>query len=184
MKKPHILPLVIVLLLIVILLGGCTSSQSTATEAVPTLASPSEEPTLMSTPSEPLPTEIQPTAEIGPVTGPIPLVNPGFEEQAADGTLPGWTHSGAAGAILIEDNGHSSDFRLTQTSTAVYQVETSQTITGLANGPGIRCAPGCAPAAGKKKSTWRSSAGTRKSEPMCRRPHRATVGCSWLSPTR
>ena len=110
--------LLIVLLLIVILLAGCTSSQSTATEAVPTLASPSEEPTPMSTPKLNLsPPRSHPPLNPPRTGSPIPLVNPGFEEQAADGTLAGWTHSGACDAILIEDNGHSSDFRLTHNST-------------------------------------------------------------------
>ena len=132
-KNSSLSPLIFLLLLT--LLAGCAAPSSQPTEPAPILASPTEELTLMSTPSEPLPTEIPPTAEIGPLTGPIPLVNPGFEEQAAGGTLPGWTHSGDVAAILIEDNGHSSDFRLTHTSSAVYQVETSQTITGFANGP-------------------------------------------------
>ena len=90
----------------------------------------------MSTPeTEPLPTENQPAAEPAPVGSPIPLVNPGFEEQAADGSLPGWTHSGDVAAILIEDNGHSGELRLTHKSAAAYQVETFQSISGLADGP-------------------------------------------------
>jgi arabinogalactan endo-1,4-beta-galactosidase len=132
MKKPRFLPTLIVLLLLL----GLASCTSPTTQPAPTLAIPTEELSPMSaTPEmEPVPTEISPTSEPAVAGIPIPLVNPGFEERAADGTLPGWTHSGAAHATLIEDNGHSSDSRLTHTSAAVYQVETSQTITGLANG--------------------------------------------------
>ena len=35
---------------------------------------------------------------------------------------------------MIEDRGHSSDFRLTHKSEAAYQVETWQTVSGLADG--------------------------------------------------
>ncbi len=87
------------------------------------------------------------TAEIGPtatemvpsdVTRPSPepalLVNPGFEDQDADGLPTGWSHTGAAEAIHIEDRGHSGDFRLTHRGSEPYQVETSQTVSGLGNG--------------------------------------------------
>ena len=36
--------------------------------------------------------------------------------------------------LVIEDRGHSGDFRLTHKAAEAYQVETSQIVTGLANG--------------------------------------------------
>ena len=83
---------------------------------------------------KPTTTEVPPSATPVPALAPVSLVNPGFEEQAPDGTITGWTHSGATEAVLIEDRGHSGDFRLTHKGEATYQVETLQTITGLANG--------------------------------------------------
>jgi arabinogalactan endo-1,4-beta-galactosidase len=46
----------------------------------------------------------------------------------------GWSHTGDEEAILIEDRGHSGDFRLSHTGEEPYQVETWQTTSGLANG--------------------------------------------------
>lgn len=45
----------------------------------------------------------------------------------------GWTIGGAAQAVKLADRGHSGNFRLTHQATEAYQVETSQTITGLVN---------------------------------------------------
>ncbi|MBK9925174.1 MAG: glycosyl hydrolase 53 family protein [Anaerolineales bacterium] len=103
---------------IAILLGifggivGCTSPSPTATPSVPTITQESE-----------------PTA-----TGPIELVNPGFEEQGADGVLAGWTSTGKPEAVMVEKNGHFSDSRLTHKASENHLVETSQVVSGLADG--------------------------------------------------
>lgn len=68
-----------------------------------------------------------------PVSGPAALLNPGFEEKDASGMLIGWSSTGAEYLILIEDRGHSGSFRLTHKASETYIVETSQSISGLAN---------------------------------------------------
>ncbi len=82
---------------------------------------------------EPTATETQPSAAPSPMAKPINVINPGFEEQEPGETLAGWNHTGAAKAALIEGNGHSGDSRLTHKGVEAYQVETWQTISGLAN---------------------------------------------------
>jgi len=79
------------------------------------------------------PTDLPPSATPAPTAGPASLVNPGFEEPASGAALPGWSHSGAADAILTEKNGHESEARLTHKSDQIYEAETSQVVTGLAN---------------------------------------------------
>jgi arabinogalactan endo-1,4-beta-galactosidase len=69
-----------------------------------------------------------------PTLEPVSLTNPGFEDPETGGVLPGWGHTGAADAVTIEDRGHSGDFRLTHQGSEAYQVETWQTVSGLANG--------------------------------------------------
>lgn len=64
---------------------------------------------------------------------PISLTNPGFEDQTADGKPAGWDQTGTLEAVTLDDRGHSGDFRLTHERAEPYQVETSQTISGLAN---------------------------------------------------
>lgn len=64
---------------------------------------------------------------------PARLANPGFEEQEAASLPAGWTHTGAMEAVRLDENGHTGDWRLTHQAGAAYQVETSQTLTGLAN---------------------------------------------------
>jgi len=68
-----------------------------------------------------------------PDFGPVALVNPGFEEKDASGALVGWSSTGPENAILIEDRGYSGSFRLTHKASEAYTVETSQSISGLAN---------------------------------------------------
>jgi arabinogalactan endo-1,4-beta-galactosidase len=63
---------------------------------------------------------------------PPSLANPGFEEREADGLPTGWSISGAVEAVKLDDHGHSGDFRLTHQAAEAYQVETSQTVAGLA----------------------------------------------------
>lgn len=64
----------------------------------------------------------------------IAITNPGFEEQDASGLPLGWTSSGTTSAVILEDRGHTGNFRLTHKAAEVYQVETSQKLAGLANG--------------------------------------------------
>jgi arabinogalactan endo-1,4-beta-galactosidase len=64
----------------------------------------------------------------------IPLTNPGFEMSEPDGSPTGWTSTGAVEAVIIEDRGHTGEFRLTQKAEQTYLVETSQTVQGLTNG--------------------------------------------------
>jgi len=145
-KKTRLWITLIVILEVASILVGCTSArpQETASETEPTQAETLLEPTLPNPTLEPGPMdtspEIEPTATgVPPSATPSPapqaisLVNPGFEEQDQSGTLTGWNHTGAAEAILIEDRGHSGDFRLTHKGEEAYQVETWQTISGLAN---------------------------------------------------
>jgi arabinogalactan endo-1,4-beta-galactosidase len=82
---------------------------------------------------EPKATEIPSSAAPSPLTESVSLINPGFEEQELNGMPTGWKNTGAEEATLIEDRGHSGDFRLTHKGPEAYQVETWQTITGLAN---------------------------------------------------
>jgi len=79
-------------------------------------------------PSTAAPEPAEPTAE------PVSLANPGFEDRNTDGTPAGWTISGAAETVKLDDRGHSGSLRLTHQGAEAYQVGTSQTITGLANG--------------------------------------------------
>ena len=86
--------------------------------------SPDIEPTTTRIPSDAVPS---PTAES------VNLINPGFEEREPSGTLAGWNNTGTGEAQVIEDRGHSGDFRLTHTATEAYQVDTWQAISGLNN---------------------------------------------------
>lgn len=79
------------------------------------------------------PEKSTPEEPAGPTAEPVPLANPGFEEQS--GGLPaGWEITGAADAVLLEDRGYSGELRLTHKGAQAYQVETAQTVTGLADG--------------------------------------------------
>ena len=84
--------------------------------------------------SETEPTVDQETSTPAPALEAADLVNPGFEEGDAGGDPSGWVSSGDVSAILLEKNGYSGDIRLTHKSSDTYQVETSQTVTGLGNG--------------------------------------------------
>jgi arabinogalactan endo-1,4-beta-galactosidase len=64
---------------------------------------------------------------------PVSLVNPGFEELDSAGKPTGWNISGNESAVLIEDKGQSGNYRLTHKAAKAYQVETGQTVSGLAN---------------------------------------------------
>lgn len=66
------------------------------------------------------------------------LTNPGFEADATGTATPaGWSTSSATGqnsASYTESGGASGSYRLSHWSSSAYQVETYQTLTGLANG--------------------------------------------------
>lgn len=109
------------------ILVGCSSAQpqEIATPAHPAVAGASPAP-------QPGSDRALSTAAPEPAQ-PVGLANPGFEDQQADGMPAGWTIGGAAQAVKLADRGHSGNFRLTHQATEAYQVETSQTITGLVN---------------------------------------------------
>jgi hypothetical protein len=136
----------LLVLLVCSIVVGCTSSAPTGTsapaespdpDALPDSypAGPSPEPGPRVTTPEIEPTEME-TASTGvptPVPEPVALNNPGFENQEAGGTPEGWSTTGAAEAVLVEENGHSGDFRLTHRGSEAYLVETTQTVSGLAD---------------------------------------------------
>ncbi len=101
-------------LMLILAMAGCGPASITA-QPVPLTEQPTTIPT-----SEPItPASPAKAAE---------LANPGFEEQIA-----GWKNSGPENAILIEDKGHSGSYRLTHKASETYIVETSQSVSGLAN---------------------------------------------------
>ncbi|MFN2196850.1 MAG: arabinogalactan endo-beta-1,4-galactanase [Anaerolineales bacterium] len=110
---------------------GCAPSPASSPD--PATPIPVTRPASIETSPSPTRTEVSPSPTPEPTPGPASLVNPGFEDQAPDGTLPGWTSTGTAEAVLIEGNGYLSDARLSHTASSAYQVKTSQTISGLAN---------------------------------------------------
>ncbi len=69
-----------------------------------------------------------------PEVEPVRLANPGFEEKGLGETPASWTHTGAAEAAKLDRNGYSGNLRLTHQAAEAYQVETSQSVTGLADG--------------------------------------------------
>ena len=68
-----------------------------------------------------------------PEAKPVDLTNPGFEDQEPSQIPVGWTHSGVVQAVKLDENGHSGTLRLTHQSAEEYQVETTQSVSGLAN---------------------------------------------------
>lgn len=146
MKKTRSWISLFVILVIFIIIVGCTpqtpqvipiSSETTSTKTPSD--SNLDNPAIIPSPMKITP-EIEPTATENPAdAGPSPttesvsLINPGFEEQDPSGTPAGWNNDGALEAVIIEDRGHSGDFRLTHKATEAYQVETWQTVSGLEN---------------------------------------------------
>ncbi len=59
------------------------------------------------------------------------LMNPGFESP---GSLASWVSSGTTEAAIVEPGGHEGKYRLTQRGDRPFQVETAQTVSGLADG--------------------------------------------------
>jgi arabinogalactan endo-1,4-beta-galactosidase len=118
------------MLMVTSLLAGCGVATPTAapqaTESQPSATSPVEQTSVPT--SEPTLTMTMPSVE------PVSLANPGFEEDEPGGTASGWTHTGTVDAVKLDENGHSGDLRLTHQAAEAYQVETSQSVSGLANG--------------------------------------------------
>ncbi|MBN2116735.1 MAG: arabinogalactan endo-1,4-beta-galactosidase [Anaerolineales bacterium] len=105
------------LLLVSILLTGCGAGSPTA--------APQE----TNTPA------IEPTRTLAaPEAEPVRLANPGFEDGEPGETPADWTHTGAVEAVKLDERAHSGDLRLTHAAAEAYQVETSQSVSGLANG--------------------------------------------------
>ncbi|MEU9986903.1 arabinogalactan endo-1,4-beta-galactosidase [Streptomyces sp. NPDC048045] len=64
------------------------------------------------------------------------LVNGGFESGGSGAARPtGWSEHGDTGASYTEAGGHRGGYRLTHYAPSAYRVETSQRLSGLANGP-------------------------------------------------
>ncbi len=64
---------------------------------------------------------------------PVTIANPGFEVQAEGGMPSGWEITGTQGTAFLEDNGNSGEYRLTHKGSQTYRVETTQTVSGLAD---------------------------------------------------
>ncbi len=84
--------------------------------------------------AEPTGVDFSPTESPAAQAAPIELINPGFEARDASGLPEGWTNTGDVSAVLVEERGHSGEFRLTHQGAESYQVETSQVVSGLTNG--------------------------------------------------
>lgn len=150
-RHPSGLPLLLILTLFS-LLAACASPTPLAppsvTELPPTailpattlppstLPLPTLEPSLIPNTPEAEPSESEMPSSEAPMqpVEPITIINPSFEDQDAGGLPLGWTSSGAGSTVQLEDRGHSGNFRLTHKAVEAYQVETSQTITGLEDG--------------------------------------------------
>ena len=118
--------------------AGTSTIEPTDAGAMPDVSqtTPTLEPNpMLTTPEQPLAATETP-ANQGPSqpTEPVGLTNPGFENLEASGMPAGWINTGTLEAVVLEDRGHSGELRLTHRGSAAYQVETSQTITGLTNG--------------------------------------------------
>lgn len=111
------------------LLAGCgvasptaapqaTEPQTSGTLPIEHTAIPSPEPTL---------------AMAAPEAEPVSLANPGFEDQKPGETPSGWTHTGTVEAVRVDEKGRSGNLRLTHQAAEAYQVETSQSVSGLAD---------------------------------------------------
>ena len=69
--------------------------------------------------SQPAATLVAVTSTSTPLPGPAVLLNPGFEEKSDSGAPAGWNSTGAENAVLIEDRGHSGNFRLTHKASEI-----------------------------------------------------------------
>lgn len=145
-KKSQLWIALIVILSIISIVIGCTTqppqltpskTEPTATKTLPD--SNLDTPTLPPNPTRTNP-DIEPTttgipAEVvpSPIAELVTLINPGFEEKGASGIPSGWDNDGMQESAVIEDRGHSGEFRLTHKGANAYQVRTSQTVTGVKN---------------------------------------------------
>ena len=127
-----------IVFLVIVGMVGCTA---TSPQSNPTIlasdrtATPTNVLNLMTDTPE-LQPEITPTpseTEVSQITDTPEVINPGFEEQEADGSVTGWIHNGTQEAVILEDRSHSGDLRLTHMSEVAYQVETMQSLSGLSN---------------------------------------------------
>lgn len=85
-------------------------------------------------PAGPVTLEPLPTPTPVPTPGPATIQNPGFEQQDANGLPVGWSNAGLQTATQLEKNGYSGTLRLTHKAAQAYKAETSQVVTGLADG--------------------------------------------------
>lgn len=125
-RRPLWITLVAMLEIISILVGCTTTKpQPIAIETLPAtvIIQPTLEPSMM-------PTQKIISSMLGER---VSLMNPGFEDQASDGRPTGWDQTGAVEAVKLDDRGHTGNFRLTHIGSESYQVETSQTVSNLAN---------------------------------------------------
>jgi arabinogalactan endo-1,4-beta-galactosidase len=111
------------------ILAGCDVASPTAiTQVAATLIPPTVAAEQTTTPTV-KPALTMPAFELQPAS----LVNPGFEGLEPGLTPAGWIQSGDAEAVKLDEKGHSGNLRLTHQGAEAYQVETSQSVTGLAN---------------------------------------------------
>ena len=69
------------------------------------------------------------------VAAPASIANGSFEDDGAGVASPvGWTSTGSVNADYTEWGGNTGDWRLSHFSTEAYSVDTTQTISGLADG--------------------------------------------------
>ena len=119
---------------IVSLLAGCGGANPTASPRAAPQATESQIPATVPVEQTAVPIS-EPTAAIAVAEAePVSLLNPGFEDQEPEGTPVGWTQTGTVEAVKLDKRGHSGNLRLTHQATEAYQVETSQSVSGLPNG--------------------------------------------------
>lgn len=106
------------------------------TTSVTDTPTPTQETAITESPTESTAPDPEPgptLTAVEPTTEPVALLNPSFEEQGANGLPVGWEITGAQDAVILENRGSAGELRLTHKGAQSYQVETSQTVTGLEN---------------------------------------------------
>ncbi len=106
--------------------------QRTDERALPASENAPTVPTTATAASTPEPTESPaPTASPSStaILEPVDLVNPGFEGNESEGWI-----SSDPDAVVIEEGGHDSQFRLTHKGEGAYQIETIRRVEGIADG--------------------------------------------------
>lgn len=143
-RVPWIWKALVVALGVLSILVACTPTESNDTTApvepaatetgpAPTVAPPASPPRATPTLQAGFEEDVPATDAPEPVPSPVSLANAGFEEQDPGGLPAGWTINGAAGAARLEGRGHAGNLRLTHQAAEAYQVQTAQTVSGLAN---------------------------------------------------